>query len=123
MATTDHMRSITLVAQAAVTQYTFVRPNAVRFGCIECTADTDLAVGIAQDAAGGANQEISVAFSGVAKLALNGTVTIGAALTSDIDGRGKVAAAGDVAQGIALEAGVQDDVISVLVLPSNRLIA
>ena len=123
MATYENMRTMTLVAQAAVTQYTFVKPSAVRFGCIECTADTDIAVGIAQDAAAATGEEIAVAFGGVAKVALNATITIGQALTSDADGRAKAAAAGDVAQGVALEGGVQNDVISMLVLPSNRLIA
>ena len=123
MATYENMRTMTLVAQAAVTQYTFVKPSAVRFGCIECTADTDIAVGVAQDAAAVAEEEIAVAFGGVAKVALNATITIGQALTSDADGRAKAAAAGDVAQGVALEGGVQNDIISMLVLPSNRLIA
>ena len=123
MATYENMRTMTLVAQAAVTQYTFVKPSAVRFGCIECTADTDIAVGVAQDAAAATGEEIAVAFGGVAKVALNATITIGQALTSDADGRAKAAAAGDVAQGVALEGGVQNDVISMLVLPSNRLIA
>ena len=123
MATYENMRTMTLVAQAAVTQYTFVKPSAVRFGCIECTADTDIAVGVAQDAAAATGEEIAVAFGGVAKVALNATITIGQALTSDADGRAKAAAAGDVAQGVALEGGVQNDIISMLVLPSNRLIA
>ena len=91
MATYENMRTMTLVAQAAVTQYTFVKPSAVRFGCIECTADTDIAVGVAQDAAAATGEEIAVAFGGVAKVALNATITIGQALTSDADGRAKAA--------------------------------
>jgi len=113
---------MSLVAQGAITQYVFVKPSAADFGCDECTADTDLAVGVAQDAAV-QGDPVSVAFGGVAKVLLGGTVTVGLALTSAADGTATSAVAGDVAHGIALTAGAAGDVISMLVLPSCRLIA
>ena len=122
MATYENIRTMSLVAQDTVAQYHFVKPSTEAFGCEECTADTDISCGISQSS-GAADEAIDVAFGGVAKVACAGTITVGAALTSDTDGRAKAAGAGDVAHGVALTAGVVGDVISLLVNPSNRLIA
>lgn len=55
-------------------------------------------------------------FHNIAKVKLAGTVTMGASVASDAAGLGVAAGAGDLAAGIAREAGVANQLISVILV-------
>lgn len=96
--------------------------HAVKFGTdgqtvVECTATTDKSIGIAAgDAASGEKVEVHVPGGG-SKAKLNATVTRGQLLTSDTNGMlKKVAAANDRIVAMAMDSGVQNDIIPVHVV-------
>ncbi len=85
-------------------------------------ANTDPSIGVFERMAGASGDMVDVVVQGVASVELGGTVTAGAALTSDASGRAiaAVAVAATTVRivGIALEPGVVGDFVEVLVQPS-----
>jgi len=84
---------------------------------VAAAAASDELIGVLQDKPSAANQAAAVAYSGKSKVAIGDTVSIGDKLYSDGNGKGIpfATAAGDTDWiiGIALEAGVNGDIISV----------
>ena len=100
---------------------------------IQCTATTDLPIGISQPGsiyAAGTPAYTGNAYAAVAgddcmvfqptetaKLELGGTVTVGAYLQTDTSGRG-VAQTSNIVSAIAMQAGILGDIIPVYVIPT-----
>lgn len=61
---------------------------------------------------------VTLQFGGIAKVVLGGTVAAGALVASNASGVGVTATSNEHAFGIALEAGVSSQVISVLISPT-----
>jgi hypothetical protein len=79
---------------------------------VKCGAN-ERAIGVAQTAATAEGEQVEVAlFGGSGKIKVNETIAKGKMLTATADGYGEVAdAAGEWCFGVAMEAGVQNDVI------------
>ena len=78
-------------------------------------------IGILQNKPGAEDRAATVAVAGMSKLEASGGVNEGAYLTSDGDGKGAATTTDDAAVGaIALTAGVDGDIISVLLTPGQR---
>lgn len=110
-------------AGAAVKSNRFVKFGADDDKVVQAAASTDLIIGAVNkvappgsDAATG--DRLDVEHYGIVDIRLGGTVTRGSKLTADSDGRAIAAApgAGTNAQigGIALQSGVVDDIVPVL---------
>ena len=61
-----------------------------------------------------AGQRVDVVMSGIAEVKLGGAVSAGDKIAANADGNAAAAGAGDRYLGIALSAGVEDDVVGVL---------
>lgn len=106
---------------AAVGAYRFVKFSAADT-VVQAAASTDLIIG-ASDLAGASGDTIDVAFDGIHKLILGGTVARGKKLTADSDGKAVEAApsTGVNAQtgALALQSGVSGDIIDALIVPGS----
>jgi hypothetical protein len=99
---------------AIATAFTIAKPGADDDTYSVAAADTDALIGIFQATTTAAGQYVEVMTHGISRIVLGGTVTRGQKLTSDVNGNGVAASAGNQAIGIALESGVSGDIISVL---------
>lgn len=89
----------------------------VKFGAsdvvVQGAAATDYLLGVA-DSDAGSGARVDVVMTGSVEVVLGGTVTRGALLTTDANGKAVVAAAGNRVIGIALQSGVAGDIGDVL---------
>lgn len=112
MAFTENMSTRTYISGAAIAQFTFVAGPASD-GQIDPCGAGDRAVGVALMAATAAGQPVTVAYDGRVTVKAAGTITRGAAVTSDASGEVVAAASTDIILGYALEAGVDNQIITV----------
>lgn len=112
----------TLIAVAAIAAYRVVKFGATDTEVAQAAASTDLSIGVS-DLGGAAAEPTDVIVDGIAFVEYGGTVTRGAKLTADADGKAIAAApaAGVNAQviGIAMVSGVVGDIGSVRIAPST----
>lgn len=112
MAFTEKMATRTYTSGAAIAQFTFVTGPAAD-GQIDPCGAGDRATGVALMAATGAGEAITVAYDGRVTVKAAGNITRGAAVASDANGEAVAAAATDIILGYALEAGVDNQIITV----------
>jgi hypothetical protein len=108
---------------AVATAYLIAKPGADDDTFSQATASTEDLVGVFQHTTTAAGEEIRLMLTGISKVKLGGTVTRGALLTSDANGKavaiGAVAGTNYASIGRALASGVADDIIPVLLNPSR----
>lgn len=89
----------------------------------QATASTEDLVGVVQHTTAAAGDECRVMKAGITKVKLGGTVTRGAKLTADANGKAVAAAPGAGVNaniiGIAEASGVADDLIPMLLAPGR----
>jgi len=112
MAFTENMSTRTYISGAAIAQFTFVAGPASD-GQIDPCGDGARAVGVALMAAAGAGEAVTVAYDGRVTVKAAGTIARGGAVASDASGEAVAAASTDVILGYALEAGVDNQIITV----------
>jgi len=112
MAFTENMQTRTSISGAAISQFTFVAGPASDGQIDPCGAGAR-ACGVALNAAAAAGQAVTVAYDGRVTVKAAGTITRGAAVASDASGEAVAAASGDVILGYALEAAVDNQIITV----------
>jgi hypothetical protein len=112
MAFTENMQTRTYISGAALTQFTFVTGPASD-GQIDPCGAGDRATGVVLQAATAAGQAVTVAYDGRVTVKAAGNITRGAAVTSDASGEAVAAASTDIILGYALEAGVDNQIITV----------
>lgn len=105
----------------AITQYTIVKFGSDDDHVVAAAASTDDMIGVAQLAAGGAEESMRVMMTGISRIKIGGNVTRGALLTSDGSGQGVAAAPATGVNaniiGRAMASGVSGDIIPVLLMP------
>ncbi len=102
-------------AGAAITAGRIVKFGALDGVVAHAAAAADFLVGVADyDAVSGAR--VDVILTGAAEVVLGATVVRGALLTADANGRAVTAAAGNRIIGVAMQSGVANDVIDVLLV-------
>lgn len=111
MAFTERMATRTYTSGSAVAQFTFV--SLAADGQVDNTSANARTDGVALMAAAGAGEAITVAYDGRVTVKAAGNITRGAAVASDSAGEAVAAAAGDIILGYALEAGVDNQIITV----------
>ena len=112
MAFTERMATRTYISGAAISQFTFVAGPASD-GQIDPCGDGARAVGVALNSATGAGQAVTVAYDGRVTVKAAGNITRGAAVASDASGEAVAAASTDVILGYALEAGADNQIITI----------
>lgn len=126
MAYEESLKSISIPtgADLSAAQYLFV--NVTAAGAVLPAVGGDC-VGVVQNKPGKnapENERVGIAatvtIGGVSKLRAGGAIAKGAKVAAMADGRGKVAAAGEAVQGVALIAATfADEIISVLLNPTS----
>lgn len=117
MATQGNQIRQTFVAAAVLPQYTFVRCN----GATADGADRQVVAPTAAQAVDGvvinqvmrANTAATVVVTGRTKVLAGGAIAAGANVTTNAAGRAITAATGNIIVGKALEAGVNNQIISI----------
>ncbi|MBF0309469.1 MAG: DUF2190 family protein [Magnetococcales bacterium] len=88
---------------------------------VQATAATDALIGVCHSLSAETGGRVDVMLAGVAEVALGGSVTRGGPVTSDANGKGVAASPGNALNvriiGFALESGVADEMISLLLQP------
>jgi len=112
MAFTEDMATRTYISGAALTQFTFVAGPASD-GQIDPCGDGARAIGVVLQSAAAAGQAVTVAYDGRVTVKAAGNITRGAAVASDAAGEAVAAASTDIILGYALEAGVDNQIITV----------
>lgn len=87
---------------------------------IEATGGTAPLLGISIELAAEAGERVDIALRGLAETLFGGTVTRGALITSDAEGRAMAAAGGDHVAGLALTSAVSGDIGPVLLAPGYQ---
>ncbi|MBW4652625.1 MAG: DUF2190 family protein [Kaiparowitsia implicata GSE-PSE-MK54-09C] len=118
MSNRDYIQVKNYETSAAVGRYRIVKFDAADGVVIQAAAATDALIGVSTDIATAVGRRCDVVHSGIAPVIYGGTVTRGALLTSDADGKAiATTTAGNRTIGIALVSGVADDIGSVLLSP------
>ena len=101
-------------AGAAIAQHSFVKFGSDRETVVP-SGDAEKAIGICMtaDVQSGGECEIAL-LGGGALVKLSGSVALGDSIKSDASGLGAVGGAGEWSPGIAMDAGVAGDVVSIL---------
>jgi hypothetical protein len=85
---------------------------------VQASAATDALIGVSDPNGAASGERLDVTLTGMAEIVLGGTVTRGALITADANGKGVAAAPSSGANnrvvGVALVSGVSGDVIDVL---------
>ena len=126
MAVYENIKLISLELNAGtVDKYTFVKISGADRQVITGAADTDIVCGVAQEDQATVGGTVPVAIAGVSKIAVDGVAGVdhGNQLTCSAAGGALEAASGDMVHGVALEAGVDGDVIAMILYPSSQLLA
>lgn len=113
MAIEQAMSGVTLPAGADLStkQYTFVKVNSS--GKAVTAGDGERGVGVQQDKPT-QDKATNIAMSGISKVLCGGTITNGAAVASDANGKAVAATTGKHIMGFALEAGASGRIISIV---------
>jgi hypothetical protein len=108
------------LAEGAILRNRWIKPGTAAGSILTAAAATDLIIGVSSNIVDTETADMADGIlQGIANLKLGGTVTYGARLSSDSSGRG-ITASGQVrVGGIAMAAGVVNDIIPVLIYPSN----
>jgi hypothetical protein len=110
-------------AGAAISARRIVKFGADENTVLQAAAATDLVMGVSTFVAAAIGERVDVILEGSADVEYGGTVTLGAALTSDASGRAVVAAPGvgvnNPVIGRALQAGVVGDIGSLIISQST----
>lgn len=108
----------TYVADAAIAKCRIVKITGQKT-CAQAAAVSDAVVGVADSLGAGSGETLDVILDGVATVQYGGNVAVGALLTTDANGKAVTAAPAAGANnriiGVALVAGVADDLGSVLI--------
>jgi len=122
MAGPNNLLTKTFLAGAAIAKYTIVMFDSSDDTVIVATANTDLPIGIALDAAAAAGDRIEVAVAGIAEVKAAGAITRGDYVVATTGGEG-LAGTGSVAKqqaiGYAMEGVADNDVFSCLIARSQ----
>lgn len=87
---------------------------------VQANADTSKALGVSGSRAVVADETVEIAITGIADVKYGGNVAVGDLLTSDSDGKAvATTTAGKRVVGIAMAAGVDDDIGEVLLAPGS----
>ena len=98
-------------AESAVPAFRFAKAGTAEGKVKTATADA-VVLGASQDVDSAAGKPCDVQLDGIARVECGDTVSFGAKVTSDANGKAVVATSGDIA-GIALEGGASGDIIRV----------
>ncbi|MBW5445859.1 DUF2190 family protein [Cohnella sp. CFH 77786] len=101
--------TITRIASAAVGEYRFVTAAGAQAGAGAA------AIGVSLTAAAAAGAALTVVTGGTAPVVAGAAINAGDPVTSDAQGRAVPAAAGNVINGVALEAAALDQPVEVLI--------
>lgn len=107
----------TKTAGAAIAAYRLLKHGSADNSVLQATAVSSTFGGVSGHTPVASGEKIDVELVGIAEVTLGGTVTRGALLTSDANGKGVAAAATNTVWGVAMASGVADDVISMLIAP------
>lgn len=102
-------------ADMSLKQYRFVKGGAADGEVVVAAAATDLLLGVLQNTPAAA-EAAQLQVVGISKILCGGVVTRFSRLTSDANGKAIVAVGAQVVGAIALQAGVDGDIISALVI-------
>lgn len=111
MATIGIVTTETFIARGTVSKLTFVKPHASERGVVAST-DGAAAIGVSL-LDGVAGTAIGVVTEGRVKVIAGGNIAAGANVASDLNGRAITAASADIILGTALEAGVNNQVVTI----------
>lgn len=106
---------------AVSTANVFAKFGADNDTCDVASSATDKSIGIVQHTTSAAGEITRLMLLGISDLKLGGTVTRSDELTSDANGKGVKAAAGQSTMAIALASGVSGDIIPVYVRPIGAI--
>ena len=116
MTTMSSYRSHT--AEAAVEGYRIVKPGTADRSVVKAAAATDALIGTSDSLDKAIGEQVDVSVSPIGEVRLGGTVTRGAALTSDANGKAiATTTTGNRIIGFAEVSGVLDDVITYVRAP------
>ena len=111
------------IAETAVTRYRIVKFGSSDGNVVQAAAATDAMIGVVAelDAAGG--ERVDVHLAGLAEVEFGGTVTRGALVTADSQGRAVAAApaagVNNRVIGVAMVSAASGDIASVLIAPQQ----
>jgi hypothetical protein len=114
-------------AEETINPHRFVKFGATAGKYAQASAATDKVLGVSDylgvvyDSALARN-DIDVHVIGAPQLQVGGAVAAGDKLTADADGKGVVAAAGNLVYAMANAAGVAGDIIEVILMPGSTVL-
>lgn len=110
-------------ATAAIAKYRIVKHGSNDGEAVQAAAATDALLGVANSLGAASGERVDITLTGACTVEYGGTVTRGALLTSDADGKAVAAApaagVNNRTIGIAMVSGVSGDYGSVLLGPSQ----
>jgi len=106
-------------AAEAIDPYLIVKPGLAGNEVVKATAPTDPLIGAINILGGQPGMTCEVARVGVSEVQLGGTVAAGDPITSDVNGQGVLAVAGDRIIGFAETAGPAGAVIPYIIAPGQ----
>lgn len=110
-------------AAAIATQFLIVKFGADDDTVAQATASTEDLIGVAQHTTANSGDDLRVMFTGITKVKAGGTITRGAWVTSDANGRAVAAAPGAGVNaniiGKAMASAVDGDLFPVLLMPAR----
>lgn len=120
MAFQEQISARTYIANAAVTQFQFVtQPDSN--GRVGPAGAAARVAGVALTPAAAALAALSVAYEGRVQVVAGGTFAAGALITPNASGRAVAATTGNIVAGIALEAGVNNQVVTIELTRAERV--
>lgn len=106
---------------AAVTKRRLVKFGSADFTVVQAAAATDLIIGVASELSADSGARVDVHVAGIAEVEAGGTITRGAKVTADSDGKAVAAApaagVNNQIAGIAMVSASAGDIIDVLLAP------
>ena len=118
MATQESTTVVTYKAAAdqSASQYLFLKQTAADTAGV-CSAITDVALGVQQDAPAGAGRSVGVAIAGTTKVKAGAAITQGARVAPMANGKAQTAVSTQFPRGIAKQAAAADgDIIEILLI-------
>ncbi len=110
-------------AETAVTKYRIVKLGSSDGQVAHATAATDAMIGVVAELDAAAGERVDVHLAGLAEVEFGGTVTRGALVTADAQGRAVAAAplagVNNRVLGVAMVSAVSGDIASVLIAPQQ----
>lgn len=106
---------VSLTATAAISRRRFVVAGATARTCTQASAATQVAIGVAEEAAAAAGAEVPVRILGITQVEAGAAIVAGAQVTTDASGRAVTAATANNVFGVAqTAAGAAGDMVMVL---------